>query len=239
MNRDSPPSIRPSWRTEVPQWIIIAAMFALAAWSWPRLPEQIPVHWNLDSQVDGYGDKFVGLLLTPVVAVGLYLMNLPWYFINPGEQNRATLLILLGAFRIFILFVIAAIYFLSVAAVFGHHVNWIADMISVGCFGMAALFAITGNFMGKLRPNWFVGVRTPWTLASKYSWNQTHRLAGWMSMLMALAMAGAGIMRSVWGFFAAFAFCLCCVGWVVIYSYQAYRRDPDRNSATNAAPGAE
>ena len=76
-----------SLRTELPQLLLIAGMFALAAWSWPRLPEQIPTHWNLQGQVDGHGDKFVGLLLLPLTALGLYFMMLLLPLADPGGAN--------------------------------------------------------------------------------------------------------------------------------------------------------
>ncbi len=80
-------TMKPSWRTELPQWIIIAAMFAVAAWSWPRLPDHIPIHWNLAGEVDGYGGKFTGLLVLPLFAVGLYLLMRLMYLIDPGKDE--------------------------------------------------------------------------------------------------------------------------------------------------------
>lgn len=227
--------MKTSWRTELPQWIVIAAMFALAAWSWPRLPDQIPVHWNLAGEVDGYGDRFVGLLLMPLVAVGLYGMLRLIYLIDPGKANYASFLPAFAAIRMTILFMIAAVYFAAVAATFGRRV----DMTSIACLGLAVVLAVTGNFMGKLRPNWFVGVRTPWTLSSKLSWDKTHRLAGWLSMLMALSMAAAGIVRTAWMLLAAITICVLCVGWSVVYSYLVYRRDPDRFPPAGVSPGTE
>ena len=56
----------------------------------------------------------------------------------------------------------------------------------------ALLFIVIGNFMSKIRPNWFVGVRTPWTLSSKLSWDKTHRLAGWLFMLMGAVVRRGG-----------------------------------------------
>ena len=65
-----------TWRSEGLQLAIIAAMFAAAAVCWPYLPDRVPVHWNLRGQVDGYGGKFVGLVLLPLLTLGLYLLLL-------------------------------------------------------------------------------------------------------------------------------------------------------------------
>ena len=102
--------MKPSWRTEVPQWIIIAAMFALAAWSWPRLPDRIPIHWNIAGEVDGYGGKFTGLLLLPLIVLGLYLMMRLVYLIDPGRENYASFAAAFTVIRMTFVFFMAAIY---------------------------------------------------------------------------------------------------------------------------------
>ncbi len=226
-----------SWRTELPQWIVIAAMFALAAWAWPRLPERIPIHWNFRGEVDGYGNKFVGLLLMPLVAVGFYLLFLPFCFINPGQNNRAIFVLLMTALRTLLLCILASIYLLSVEAVFGRHVDWIADTISVLCFGIAALFAVIGNYSGKIRQNPMFGLRTPWTLASKYSWDKSNRMAGWLSLLMAVALIVAGMVHTFWMLALALVFVALCLTWMIVYSYLTYRADPARRSSADELPG--
>src|SRR4029079_10992693 len=76
-----------SLRSEIPQLALIVLMFALAAWSWSRLPDQIPTHWNLQGQVDGHGNKFVGLLLLPLTVLGLYLLMMVLPMADPGRAN--------------------------------------------------------------------------------------------------------------------------------------------------------
>jgi uncharacterized membrane protein len=102
-----------------------------------------------------------------------------------------------------------------------------------------AMFLVIGNFMGKVRPNWFVGVRTPWTLSSKMSWNKTHRLARWLFVVMGLSIAAAGILQSTWMFILMLAVNGLCIAWMIVYSYLVYRRDPDRTSPADVSPGAE
>ncbi len=112
-------------------------------------------------------------------------------------------------------------------------------MTSVACLGLAVLFGILGNFMGKIRPNWFIGVRTPWTLSSKMSWNKTHRLAGWLFILMALLMLAAGLIRTNWMLITMLTVDVLCIAWMIVYSYLVYRRDPDRIPPAGVSPGAE
>ena len=75
------------WQAELPQLIIIAAMFAVTAWAWQQVPEQIPTHWNLAGEIDGWGSKFTGLLLLPLTIVGMYLLTLVIPYFDPGRRN--------------------------------------------------------------------------------------------------------------------------------------------------------
>ena len=76
-----------SWRVELPQLLLIAAMFGVAACSWPQVPDRLPVHWNLHGQVDRWGGKFEGLLLMTIVVSGLYLLILILPLIDPRRDN--------------------------------------------------------------------------------------------------------------------------------------------------------
>src|SRR6476619_4934519 len=110
-------------RAELPQLLIIAAMFALAAWSWQRLPEQIPTHWNLQGQVDGHGNKFVGLLLLPITMAGIYFMMLLLPLADPGRANYQNFAAAYGVIRVLLVAFMAALYAATVAAAFGHKVD--------------------------------------------------------------------------------------------------------------------
>jgi uncharacterized membrane protein len=224
-----------SWRTELPQWIVIAAMFGLAAWAWPRLPERIPIHWNFQGEIDGYGNRFMGLLLLPLIVLGIYWLFRFIPLIDPGRRNYAAFGTAYTVFRTAFTFFMAAIYTAAVWAAFGHAVN----MATVACFGAAVLFCVLGNFMGKIRPNWFVGVRTPWTLSSRMSWNKTHRLAGWLFVLMGLVVAATGVIQTLWMFVLMLVIVAVCLAWMIVYSYLVFRQDPDRISPVNISPSSE
>ena len=129
----------------------------------------------------------------------------------------------------------ASIYGSMLVNAFGHTFN-----ITMIVFPMAGLlFIVLGNFMSKLRPNWFVGVRTPWTLSSKLSWDKTHRLAGWLFMLMGTVFFLMLLAPNGWTLLAALVFDVLCVVWIVVYSYLVYRRDPQRTSPAGTSPSTE
>jgi uncharacterized membrane protein len=82
--------------------------------------------------------------------------------------------------------------------------------------------------MSKIRPNWCVGVRTPWTLSSKLSWDKTHRLAGWLFLVMGAMAVVLAFHQTGWMLALMLLVDAACVAWMLVYSYIVYRRDPER-----------
>ena len=93
--------------------------------------------------------------------------------------------------------------------------------------------------MGKIRPNWFVGVRTPWTLSSRRSWNKTHRLAGWLFVVMGIAIGACSFVQTPWMLAVALSLSFVSMTWLVIYSYLIWRGDPERLSPTEISPSLD
>jgi uncharacterized membrane protein len=93
---------------------------------------------------------------------------------------------------------------------------------------VGALFIVLGNSMGKLRPTWFVGIRTPWTLSSAYSWNRTHRLGGWAFIGIGLMMMATCIVAQSCFVTLTVVFTAAVLIALVVYSYLTWKRDPDR-----------
>lgn len=213
-----------SRQSELPQWVLIAAMFALAAWSWPRSPELIPVHWNLQGEVDGYGGRFVGLLLLPLISLGLYLLLRFLPAIDPGRDNYEQFAGPYNLIRVTLLVVMAAIYVCQVAAALGQPVN-MGLVVSLSVGGMLLVF---GSVMHRIRPNWFVGVRTPWTLSSELSWTRTHALAGWVLAILGVLVIATGLLRTGWMFATMITVALASLAGLIVYSYVVYRSDPNR-----------
>ncbi len=206
---------------------VVALMFLLAAYAWVQLPpgSQVPVHWNAAGEVDRYGGKVEGLLLIPAVTLGLAGLFAAVPRIDPKGDNilrsweayRVVWATMLGV----MLFVQAGI----VATVLGVPLQ-IGSLIPAG---VGVLFILIGNYMGKIRPNYMFGVRTPWTLASDLSWNKTHRLTGWLFVLLGFFMIVASLLGLgeiwVWGLLAGIVVVLVTVA---VYSYVVWKDDPAR-----------
>jgi uncharacterized membrane protein len=224
-----------SVRIEIIQLSLIAAMFAAAALSWPHVPDRLPIHWNLQGEADGFGGKFAGLLLLPSIAVGLYLLLLLLPRLDPGYRNYTNFATAYNVIRTSLVCFMSVIDAVILLVAWGYPV----DVTSPIAIATGLLFAVLGNFMGKIRPNWFVGVRTPWTLSSKLSWTKTHRLAGWLFIGIGILIAMLGLVRTSWMLVLTVSISVIGLLALVAYSYWVYRNDPDRTSPAGTSPGID
>jgi len=225
--------MRITWKSELPNWALILGMFVMAAVSWAAAPDSIPVHWNIYGQVDRYGSKVEGLLMIPLVTLGIYILMILLPRIDPGRANYQRFASVYSLFRILITAVMAVIYAVVILWVRGYQL----DVSMVIPIVIGAMFVVMGNYMGKIRPNWFVGIRTPWTISSKLSWTKTHRLGGRVFILMGLALILAGAIHTQWAAYLSFAAIIVGLIWTFVYSYMVWKDDPDRIPPSGTQPG--
>lgn len=222
--------MRVTWKTELPQWLLIAGMFLLAAISWDSAPDEIPVHWDLSGRADVYAGRLVGLLLLPLLALGMYFLLLIMPRLDPKRANYEYFS---GAYlivRTVIIVILAGLYLLVNLAAYGRQ----PDILLVVPILIGGLLIVAGSVMGKLRPNWFVGIRTPWTLSSRLSWRKTHRLGGWLFVAVGFVFVVAGVASSTTAFVLALILLIAVTVWLVVYSYLVWRGDPERSSHRDA-----
>lgn len=218
---------------EIVQIGIIVAMSVAAAVRWGSVPDRIPIHWNAAGEVDGYGGKFSGLLLLPIVAIGLYLLLKYIPLIDPAKRNYETFASTYLLVRVVLMVYLGFVYTVLLLAIGREETFPVGDLI-IGSVGV--LFIVLGAAMGKFRPNWFAGIRTPWTLTSKLSWTKTHRLGGRVFIATGLATMVAAFVGSEWAFYTMFAVMFPGIIFLVVYSYYVWRDDPDRVAAQDVAP---
>lgn len=219
-----------SWRSEAPHWLLLAASAAIAAYGWATLPDTVPVHWNAAGQVDRVGGK-VELLALPAAAIGSYFLLRYLPRLDPGRANYAQFSGAYAAIRLIILAGLTALA-VTVLAAGGAPI----DVTRLVGTITGLLVASTGNLMGKVRPNYFVGIRTPWTLTSKRAWVKTHRVGGWVMTAFGLAIALAGLLGagSIMAPLGA-AGGAAAVG-LAVYSFFVWRSDPERIGPAGTQP---
>lgn len=164
--------------------IFIALAAAGAAYAW--LPERIPTHWNIHGQIDGYGSK-LSILLMPAVMTAIFglLLALPW--LSPKHFELDSFRTTYGAISLAIIVFMGYMHGLMLwAALAGGF-----DITRALLAGLLLMFGFIGHSLTRVRRNFWVGVRTPWTLASEQVWDDTHRLAS--KLFVAAAVAGLAV----------------------------------------------
>jgi len=205
-------------RSDVLGLLLVLGAAAITAVLYPALPDPMPSHWNAAGEVNGWMPKFWGAALVPLIMAFIWLMFLVLPRISPRGFEMEPFLRAWGVFKVMLL---AVMLFISVivlrAAQAGGKISMTAVFVALGL-----LFVVLGNLLGKVTRNFFVGIRTPWTLASEEVWYRTHRLAGKLFVISGTAVIAAAVIGlSMWPIFAAIMLAALIP---VVYSYVLYRR---------------
>jgi len=215
---------------------LIAAMFITAIARWRSVPDRLPVHWGASGEVDRYGGRFEGLLLLPIIVLTLYLLLLAVPHIDPAKANYASFRGPYMTIRVVLVLFMGFLYLLMNLSIENGDGIPLDRMV----LGAAALILLVlGLVMGKFRPNYTAGIRTPWTLTSKKSWVKTHRLGGWVFIAAGL---GTGIAATFSGLAAIITMSVILIPgiiWLTAYSYVVWKGDTDRIAAHDTAPAKE
>ncbi|HEU4776505.1 MAG TPA: SdpI family protein [Telluria sp.] len=198
--------------------LMMAAAVAATLWFYPALPAQVPTHWNIDGKVDNVGPRWIVWLLGPGLMLFMFLLA---YLLPRISPKRFEIAPFKPTFEYFIVVLVAVtgyFYAVTLASMVGSAIS-MQHAIPAGVF---VLLILLGNPMGKVQPNFYVGIRTPWSLASPRVWRATHRLAGQLMVASGLL----GLLAIACG--APFAV-LMTVGvlWAlvaVLYSLLHYKR---------------
>ena len=155
-------------------WVLALAPFAVVALNWGRLPDQVPLHWNVANQVDRYASKsHLWLLCCIAPALCLLFQFLPK--IDPKKENYGKFQ---GKYDLFGP-ILPGIMLLVMAVTVSEATNPGALPIGRLILGAVSIvLMVAGNVMGKVKTNWFMGIRTPWALSDPDVWNKTHRMGG-------------------------------------------------------------
>jgi uncharacterized membrane protein len=213
--------------------VVIALMVAFALAVYGRLPEQIPTHFDLSGEPDDWTDRFPGAFVMPAMAVGVYLLLFALRRIDPRRAHydrfEGTYWVILNVIAI----TMAAFQILTLGLALG----WPIDMGRAITVTVGLLFVGLGNYLPRIRSNWWIGIRTPWTLENETVWRETHRVAGWTFVAAGLTLIAAGLFVPAgareWTSGVALA-----IGVAVpfVYSYLAFRREV--GSGKNQAPAS-
>jgi len=187
------------------------------------LPETIPLHWNAMGDIDSWGPRlnvfWMGALPLLILALLHYLPALDPRRDSYAKHERAY-----GALKAITVLFLVAVSWIDVAVSLGARL----DVSALVRLGTGILFIVLGNYLGQIRPNYFVGIKTPWTLANGEVWRRTHRRGGYVFVAMglvfvaSLALPPGAILVAV-DFGAVFA----GIGYLTAYSYLEFRKEQE------------
>lgn len=205
-------------RTLLIMLLLVLIALGVSVWLYPQMPARVPSHWDAAGQVNGWVSPFWAVATWPLLMAGTaaLLWVLPAisprrFEIKPFEHTYEVLLLAVEAF----LLVVGVCVMLAGA-------GYAVPIPRVVTLAAGALFMVLGNYMGKLRKNFFVGIRTPWTLANDEVWERTHRLAGWLFVAAGALIVIAGIAALPPGWMIGIVVAVCLIPY--LYSYLIYRR---------------
>jgi len=198
--------------------LLVLLSFATVAVVYPDLPDPMPSHWNLHGQVDGWMPKFWGAFLIPLVMAALWIVLLVLPRISPRGFEMDSFARAWGFLRVAILAMLFLVGLLVLRAAKTHEPLSKRALLTA----LGVLFMLIGNVLGKVTRNFFVGIRTPWTLANEEVWYRTHRLAGKLFVAAGLLVAATSLAGvGPWTILVSVGLATLVP---VVYSYVIYRK---------------
>ncbi len=204
--------------------IIIVGMvllsFAVGIHFYPQMPEKMASHWNAQGQVDGYMSKFWGLFLMPFLSIGLLLL---FILIPKIDPLKANIEIFRKYYDGFVVLVIMFHFYLYLLAVFWN-LGIRFSMILFLTPALGILFFSCGILIENAKRNWFIGIRTPWTLSNEKVWEKTHKIGGKLFKIAGIIVLLGILFQSYAIFFILVPVLLVSV-FTIVFSYFEYQRE--------------
>lgn len=208
-------------KKELPFLIILIIPLIAAFIIYPYMPDLVPSHWNFKGEVDDYSSRAFGSFFIPILNIGMYALFIILPKLDPKSANykKFTTSYKVMRYSLHIFFII--LYALTVLAALEYPIDmglWITVCISI-------LYIVLGNVMGKVRHNYFVGFKFPWTLANEEVWKKTHQV-GAKAMVLGgvVSLIGVIFVDNSFRFIIIFVCIFVPTILVSIYSYVYYRK---------------
>ncbi len=182
---------------------------------WDKLPEQLPIHWNISGEVDKWCGKAFAVIAMPLLMLAIHWICLAITFSDPKNHGNSGKILHITFWIIPVINLALSAFTYSAAMGNAIKTELFASLL------LGFIFIVTGNYMPKCRQSYTIGIKLPWTLNSEENWNKTHRAAGGVWVL-------AGIVTMIAGFFSLVPLMIAALAvaalFPVIYSYILYRK---------------
>jgi uncharacterized membrane protein len=202
--------------------LMIAAATIAGVVLWNQLPDPMASHWGANDQVDGYTSRFWGVFLMPLITLGMMLLFLVIPNIDPLKANIAQFR---DVFNLFIVLVVAFMLYIY-ALTLRWNLGYTDFAMSKAMLpAMGILFFFIGYMLRRAKRNFFIGIRTPWTLSSDRVWDETHRLGSILFMISGVLTLIGGIFGGLTAFWFLFVPIIGSTLITLVYSYVLYQRE--------------
>ena len=166
-------------------WIVllILALFILGTALYPRLPARVPSHWNIHGEIDGWSTPCFATFFFPTIILGVYLLLSFIVFIDPFRKNIEKFYGVLWQFKLAFVFFMGGLYGVTLISALSKNKIPVDKIVIIG---VGAFFIFIGSLMPKIKRNFFIGIRLPWTIYSDEVWKKTHEMSKPVFMAMGL-----------------------------------------------------
>ena len=204
---------------------LILVSFLIGAYLYPYMPEKMASHWDANGSVDGFMPKLWGLFLLPAITAILFLVYMLIPKIDPLKGNIEKFR---GHFDVFILLLFVFLFYVHMLTMLWN-LSYRFNIIQLLTPAFGLLIYYAGIMMENAKQNWFIGVRTPWTLSSEVVWDKTNKLAGKL-FKVAGVLAAMGLIFPKYAIFLILVPVILAAVYPIIYSYQKYQQEIEAGS---------
>ena len=210
-------------RKMIPGLVALAAAMAFGIWALPDLPAQVASHWGLSGKPDGWSSKETLVYLLPLFGAVMALLLAFVPRIDPRRESFALHGSTYWTVANAVVIVLAGVH----VALIAYNLGWPVRINQVVGIAVGGLFILIGNLMTRMRPNWFMGIRTPWTLSSDTVWRKTHRVGGYAFVLAGCLLVAMGFVQPAWFAGVLIAAAIGAAVVPVVYSYMVWRGEQE------------
>lgn len=218
--------IKPTFKSEFAPIAMLVLALLSAFYFHAHFPAQVPTHWSAAGMPDDWSSSGFAAFFFPLLMLGIYLLLLFLPYLDPRRDRYHEFRGAYHWIKFYLVFFMLILYFLTSLSGLGVPVSigfWVPVLVG-------ALFIILGRYLSSLKYNWFIGIRTPWTLSSERVWDQTHKVGSKLFMLAGVAIIFMPVFPVSWRMPVLLLIIAGLILGTFGYSYVIYR---SRNQNSN------
>jgi uncharacterized membrane protein len=213
--------INPTFKSEfLPIAMLVLALIS-SFYFRANFPSEVPTHWNAAGMPDNWSSSGFAAFFFPVLMLGIYLLMLFLPYLDPQRDRYHEFRLAYHWIKFYLVFFMLVLYFLTAFSGLGFPVSialWVPVLVG-------GLFILVGWHLPSLKYNWFVGIRTPWTLSSEQVWDKTHQVAGKLFIICGAVLILEPALPVSWRMPVLFLMIAALIFGTMGYSYVVYRKE--------------